>query len=265
MVMQRITTEAGVEIAVEVTGVGPPLVLVAGAGGNCSTWDPVWPHLHSIRRSVRYDLRGCGTSEDRTTSAFRHADDLAAVLDHLGISRAAVVGVSMGGRIALDFALDHPGRADQLILISPNLAGWDWSTDWQRRWQQLTTAARDGLLDRVRDLWWRHPLFATARRDPAISARLRAEIAVDDCRAWLDADRETPPRQPHVERLTELTMSVLLITGCDDLDDFRVMAEILEAMVADTRRVDLPGTGHLAHLERPAETVRAITAFLTET
>lgn len=62
-----------------------------------------------------------------------------------------------------------------------------------------------------------------------------------------------------------LTMPVLLITGRDDLNDFRVMAEILAAMVADTRRVDLPGTGHLAHLERPAETIHAITAFLGET
>lgn len=111
------------------------------------------------------------------------------MLDGLGIERAAVAGVSMGGRIALDFALDHPGRADPLILISPNLADWDWSPDWQRRWQQLTAAADAGPLDRARDLWWHHPLFATARRDPAVAARLKAHIADDNCRAWLEADR----------------------------------------------------------------------------
>jgi 2-succinyl-6-hydroxy-2,4-cyclohexadiene-1-carboxylate synthase len=265
VVARQITIAADVDLSVEVVGVGAPLVLIAGAEGNSSTWDPVWPHLSSIRRCVRYDLRGCGESRDQTSGAFRHATDLAVLLDRLGIERATVAGVSMGGRIALDFALDHPDRSDRLILISPNLAGWDWSLDWQQRWLQISTVARDGLLDRARDLWLHHPLFTTARRNPALAARLRAEIAADNCRAWLDADRETPPQQPHVERLTELTVPVLLITGHDDLNDFRVMAEILVAMVGDICRVDLDGTGHLAHLERPVETIHAITTFLTET
>lgn len=171
----------------------------------------------------------------------------------------------MGGRIALDFALDHPGRIDRLVLISPNVAGWDWSPEWEHHWRQLTTAAHEGMLDRARDLWWRHPLFATARRDPTLAARLRADIAADNCRAWLDADRETPPQQPHVERLAELTVPVLLITGSDDLNDLRVIAEILTAMVADLRRVDLTDTGHLTHWERPADTIHAIVTFLSDT
>jgi 2-succinyl-6-hydroxy-2,4-cyclohexadiene-1-carboxylate synthase len=124
--------------------------------------------------------------------------------------------------------------------------------------------ARGGDLDRARELWFDHPLFATTRRSATLAATLRATIATDTCRVWLDADRETPPPQPHVECLGELAMPVLLITGTDDLEDFRVIAEVVAALVADVRRVDVPGAGHLVHWERPDDTAAAITAFLTE-
>jgi 2-succinyl-6-hydroxy-2,4-cyclohexadiene-1-carboxylate synthase len=189
---------------------------------------------------------------------------LAALLDGLGISRTALTGASMGGRIAVDFALAYPDRVDRLVLISPGLADWDWSDTWRAHWLELSRTARSGDLERTRDLWFHHPLFATARRDPGTAARLRAAIATDACRVWVDADRETAPARPHIERLPELAMPVLLITGADDVQDFRVIAEIVAAMVPDVRRVDLPDTGHLAQLERPAQTAAEIRAFLAE-
>ncbi|HSA52219.1 MAG TPA: alpha/beta hydrolase [Yinghuangia sp.] len=260
----RITAAPDVELWAEEAGDGSPLVLVPGAGGEHSTWDGLWSELTKQNRCVRYDLRGCGASQDPSTAPFRHADDLAALLDGLGIDRATVAGVSMGGRIAVDFALAYPQRVDRLVLISPGLAGWDWSTPWRMRWQELHEAAHGGDLDRTRDLWFRHPLFATARRTPEAAARLRAAIAKDACRVWLDADREIPPPRPHVESLGEVAVPVLLVTGTDDLEDFRVIAEVVAAMAANVRRVDVPDAGHLVHLERPAETAAAVTAFLAE-
>ncbi|MFD3459077.1 alpha/beta fold hydrolase [Nocardia fluminea] len=261
--VHRVSPTAGVELWAEVAGEGSPHVLVPGAGGDHSTWDPMWPQLTATHHCVRYDLRGCGASVDRTTAGFRHADDLAALLDGLGISRTALTGVSMGGRIAVDFALSYPDRVDRLVLISPGLADWDWSDTWRAHWLELSRTARSGDLERTRDMWFHHPLFATARRDPAMTARLWATIAADTCRVWVDADREIPPARPHIEALPYLTMPVLLITGADDVQDFRVIAEIITAMVPDVRRLDLPNTGHLAHLERPAATAAEIRSFLS--
>lgn len=261
----RITVAEGVALSAEVAGAGSPLVLVPGAGGDRATWDDLWPTLTARHHCVRYDLRGCGESEDRTVETFRHADDLAALLDGLGLERVSVAGVSMGGRIAVDFALSHPDRVDRLVLISPNLAGWDWSESWRARWRELTRTAVDGDLDAARKLWFRHPLFEPARRDPELAARLWTAIAADTCRVWLDADRETPPDRPHVESLGELGMPVLLITGERDVEDLRLIAEIVTAMVPGLRRVDLPDTGHLPHVERPAETAAEMVAFLDAT
>lgn len=257
-----IEVEPGVRIAVEIAGDGPPLILIPGAGGDRATWDALWSRLATGRRCVRYDLRGCGESEDSTATGFRHVDDLVAVLDELGIDRADIVGVSMGGRIAIDFALEHPDRVGRVVLLSPGLADWDWSPEWQRRWAEIARAARSGQLDRARRLWYLHPLFATARRDPELAQTLRNSIATDNCGSWLDADRERGPRRSPMERLAELGAATLLITGADDLEDFRVIAAILEAAVPEMVRRDLPHTGHLVHLERPRETGDAVAAFL---
>lgn len=263
--MHRITTQVGVTISAETSGDGPPLVLIPGAGGTRSTWDPLWESLTGAHRCTRYDLRGCGASTDSTTGRFRHADDLVAVLDRLGIDRASMAGVSMGGRTALDLALTRPDRVDRLVLISPGLAGWEWSPAWRRHWRELTRAARAGRLDETRERWFHHPLFTTTRRDPVLAARLRADIAADTCRVWLDDDREDPPPRPHVETLDRLTVPVLLITGANDLADFRMIAQIITAMVTDVRWVDLPDTGHLVPLERPDAAAHAITTFLADT
>lgn len=259
----RIAAAPGVELWVEVEGCCEPLVLVPGAGGSAATWDRLWPPLTAARTCVRYDLRGAGRSSDRSCGAFSHTDDLLALFDALELRRASLMGVSMGGRVSLDFALAHPDRVDRLVLISPGLAGWDWSDDWRARWDELVATARSGDLPRARELWFAHPLFATARRDPALAAELRAAICADPGREWLE-DREAPCERPHVERLGELAPETLLLSGAEDLEDFRVIADALEAMAPRLRRRDLAGAGHLLQLERPAEIAAEVLAFLAE-
>jgi 2-succinyl-6-hydroxy-2,4-cyclohexadiene-1-carboxylate synthase len=259
--IRRITAAPGVELWAEIAGEGAPLALVAGAGGGHATWDRLWPALTAAHRCIRYDLRGCGASTDLSSGLFSHTDDLLALLDGLGLERASVMGVSMGGRIALDFALAHPDRVERLVLVSPGLAGWDWSEAWNARRRALVETARSDL-DGARELWFGDPLFATTRRDPVLAAELRAEIAADPGREWLEIAREAPCERPHIERLVELSTPVLLMTGAEDLEDFRVIAEALEGMVADLRRLDYPGAGHLTHMERAAEVAAETRAFL---
>ncbi len=99
---------------------GTPLVLVMGMGGSCQGWLPLQvPEFSQRRRTVIFDHRGVGGSEDPggefTTADL--ADDLAGLLDALGIERADVLGAFMGGMAAQEFALRHPERLDRLVLV----------------------------------------------------------------------------------------------------------------------------------------------------
>lgn len=110
----------GVDLYYEVEGEGPPLVLVNGLGANLVYWAPVVSRLKARHTVVTYDHRGAGRSDTPPGpySIARLTDDLIGLLDALAISRAIIVGHSMGGYVAMQTAAHHPARVDRLVLYS---------------------------------------------------------------------------------------------------------------------------------------------------
>ncbi len=251
---------AGVNFHVQQGDASPRAVFLHGFGGDLHGWDAVWPVLGATLPALRYDLRGHGESRGGEEEPYRHADDLLAILDALGLQQVDLVGVSMGGSIAVDFALDHPHRVRALVLISPGLVAWEWSEQWLARWQPLVEQARAGRLDEARRMWWQHPLFATTRDSPAGPALHDMIMRFSGVQWVSDSQR---PLLPDVERLHTLQAPTLLLTGQCDLADFRLIADVIEAGVSGpVQRVDMPGAGHLLQLEQPGPCARHSLAFL---
>jgi pimeloyl-ACP methyl ester carboxylesterase len=251
-----------VETQGEGEGEGEAVLLLHGFAGDRRLWDGFGSELAQKRRVIRYDLRGFGESVDLDQRPFRHARDLAALLDALRIDRCALVGVSMGGAIALNFALDHPERVRRLALVSPGIVAWEWSEEWRSAWRPIVDAARAGNLAAARELWWRHPLFDTTRADPQAAAKLRESIDAYSGSHWAHGDNEEPA-MPDVDRLGLLTPETLLLTGTADLTDFRLIADLIEAVSPNVRRIEYDGAGHMLHLERPETFAADMRAFLT--
>jgi 3-oxoadipate enol-lactonase len=117
----------GTRLYFEVTGaateLGPPLVLIPETGTDRRIWGDQVAAFAERYRVVRYDLRGWGRSP-RRMGIYRHTEDLAGLLDWLGIERAALVGLGHGADIALELALDRPERVAALVLVEPFLSGW---------------------------------------------------------------------------------------------------------------------------------------------
>ena len=261
MIDHRVLDVPGARLAVETEGVGADVLLLHGFAGDRSLWDWIWPRLVQDRRAIRYDLRGFGESVEPGNAPFRHADDLAAVLDALRIDRCALVGVSMGGGIALNFALDHPDRVERLALVSPGLVAWEWSGEWRSAWGRIVRAAQGGDLGEARELWWRHPLFDTTRKVRSAALKLRASLDAYSGRHWAHGDNEAPAL-PDVDRIGLLTSQTLLLTGAADLPDFRLIAGVIEAMAPEVTRIDYEGAGHMLHLERPERFAADLMRFL---
>lgn len=242
----------------EARGERPATIFLHGFGGSLEDWQPVWDRLPDSMAAIRYDLRGFGRSRAEP-EPFSHADDLLALLDARGIARANLVGLSMGGSVAVQFALNHPERVNRLVLIGPDLMGWDWSDDWRARWRAIVTQARCGNMDTARQLWAEHPLFETTRNGPAASLLL-ASISRYSGREWV-ADHQRPVL-PDVDRLPLLAPPTLLLSGIRDLPDFRLIADLLAGAATSVRRVDFDDCGHLLTLEAPERCARAIADFL---
>lgn len=242
-------------------GSGVPLVLLHGFGGSRRDWDTVVAALPASQPLVAYDQRGFGGSDAAAGQAYAHAEDLLALLDALEIAQADLCGLSLGGSTALTFALDHPHRVRRLVLASPLMAGWSWSADWIERWKAIGRAARAGNIAQARDLWWDHPLFETTRASAA-APRLRAAIAAFHGHQWVRDDHR--PALPDVERLRDLAVPTLLLTGEYDTEDFRRIAAAIAADAPRVTRIDHAGAGHLLNLEIPETIAAEIAIFVLE-
>lgn len=244
----RLIPTVGCDIHVLVEGEGPATLFVHGFGGDLHGWDRLCGPLACERRVIRPDLRGFGRSVTHEDAPFHHADDLAALLDALDVDRCDLVGLSMGGAISISFAIDRPDRVRSLSLLSPGLAGWDWSQHWRDLWRPLVTAAREGDMDGARRLWLDHPMFASARGTAAFDL-FAAEVARFAGDQWR-ADRQAPAL-PDIDRLHGLTMPLLLLTGGQDMAEMRLIADLIAATVPDVTRYDRRDLGHMIHLEDP--------------
>jgi pimeloyl-ACP methyl ester carboxylesterase len=258
MAQTRIVRTRGADLTVEVRDGASPVVLVHGFGGSLASWDRLCALLPPDRGCIRYDLRGFGASTALDDAPFHHADDLLDLLDSLGIARCDLVGVSMGGAIALNFALDRPGRLRSLALLSPGLTAWEWSAEWMARWRPIVAAARAGDIDGARALWLAHPLFAPALEGPAAAA-LRDEVSRFSGREWV-RDRQSPAL-PDLDRLHTLACPALLLTGGRDVAEFRLIADLIASGAPAVERRDCAGAGHLVHLEAPAWCAGHLEAF----
>ncbi|MEV1172591.1 alpha/beta hydrolase [Nonomuraea sp. NPDC049784] len=276
-----------VKIAYEEAGPAAPagtVVLVHGSAADMRLWEHQFQALPERYRVIRYDGRGYGRSGDAEGEVCHH-EDLLAVMDALGVERAALVGSSMGGAYATEAALAAPSRVVALALISSGLAGHQWPQEMldQARERVHTSVPADrlaryraGTADHVdpadvRAMAEAHTLWQTAGPDRGrddLSEEVW-EAAVEMCRlvferSWTgprSTERHLTP--PAATRLHEINAPTLVINGLSDVPGIQEMSGLLAKGIPAAERLDLPGTGHLPPLERPEEVTAALTTFLS--
>jgi len=233
------------------------VVLLHGFSGTARAWDRVLARLDSERyRPVALDLRGHGAAGDRRPVTFA-----ACIEDVLGAAppRFALAGYSMGGRIALALALDHPGRVDRLVLVSASPGIVDAADRSQRRRDDDWLAERlegQGIEAFARD-WESQPLFAGQPEEVVAEARAdRLRNRVPGLAAALRG-LGTGAMDPMWDRLGELSMPVVVVVGERD-ERFRDIGARMVAGVERGRLVVVAGAGHAVHLEAPAAVADAI-------
>jgi len=253
----------GTRLYYETAGAGEPVVLLHAFTLDARMWDEHFDALAARYRVIRYDARGFGRSDvPRAGEPYSHADDLAALLERLGERDAHVVGASMGARFAVDLALVRPARVRSLALLGAVVGGWPWSRQWLESYAPVVRAARAGDVAAAKRAWLAHEIFAPAREQPALAARLERMVA--DYSGWhfLNADPERAVAPAAVSQLGRVRAPTLVVVGERDLPDFRLMAERVARGVADARQVAIARAGHLAGMEAPARVRELLEAFL---
>lgn len=253
----------GTRLYYEAAGSGDALVLVHAFMLDTRMWDEQFNVLARRYRVIRYDARGFGRSAlPQTNVPYSHADDLQALLRTQNINRAHLVGASMGGHFAIDFALSYPERCRSLSLIDSVIGGWQWSPQWLASYAPIIHAAERGDIAGAKAAWLAHPIFNSVRTRN--TAYIRVKQMVNDYSGWhfTHADPVRALNPPALGRLAQLRAPMLNITGTKDLPEFQRMAQRIER---DThaRRSVINGAGHLASLEAPQPVNRVLDDFLS--
>jgi 3-oxoadipate enol-lactonase len=259
---QRLTVN-GVNLAVEVRGEGPAILFVHGYPLDRTIWRDQIDSLEGYRR-IAPDLRGMGQSDapDLGYGMGIYADDLAALLDALGINEVVLCGHSMGGYVIFEFLRRWRHRVRALILMDTRAEAE--STEGRRARDAAAATARDGGAGAVGGAMLPKMLApGSEERAPELVDRVRRMMAATPVAGMIGALAAMRDRHDSTGLLPTLAhLPTLVLVGEEDAHAAPDVARRMAALIPGARLVVIPGAGHLPPVERPSETTAEIREFL---
>ena len=253
----------GARIHYEREGQGLPVIFLHAAVADSRMW---WPQMRAFAKHfdcIAADLRGFGKSELPAEHWLPIADVLA-LIDHLDLKPAHIVGCSIGGGMAIDFALEHAERISKLVLVGPGVGGTNFPAKYPELIAEMEAAEKSGdqraIVEADARFWLDGP------RRPAGYVKDPIRKLFFEMDSNFDSDFESAPIDkidpPAVERLHEITAPTLVVVGDEDMPPVFDAVELLMEKVPHARKAVIHDAAHLPNLEHPDEFNRIVLEFL---
>jgi pimeloyl-ACP methyl ester carboxylesterase len=266
-----LTEIEGVNIYYEDEGEGRPIMMIHGFSADLSSWDEQAPALLKGYRVVRYDCRGHGRSGCPADPAAYSQEILVrealGLMDELGLEKAYVCGLSMGGNVALHLAFNHPHRVEAVIAACTG-SGSSAEDGFIERFEAIAGVLDEGKLELFADLLLSAPSFSTfTRLRPDLVQSQREQLMRNDPGGLANTIRGVQMKRPSImsleEKLKRLEAPVLILVGEEDMP-CSGPAKFMNQHIPRSRLVVFPETGHILNLERPADFNREVMDFLSD-
>jgi pimeloyl-ACP methyl ester carboxylesterase len=271
--MPFLTTDDGVKLFYEETGSGTPVVFVHEFAGDIRSWEPQVRYLSRRYRCIAFNARGWPPSQVppdvASYSQARARDDIRAVLDHLAIDKAHVVGLSMGGFATLHFGLAYPDRARSLLVAG---AGYGAEREAREKFRNEAVAIagrleRDGMAVFAETYAYGPTRVQFENKDPRGFAEFKALLAEHSAEGsantQLGVQRERPSIFDLGEGLAKLTVPMLVVTGDEDWPCL-APGMFIKRTCPSAALLVVPNTGHAVNIEEPGAFNAALADFLAQ-
>jgi 3-oxoadipate enol-lactonase len=258
----------GVRLYYEALGQGEPLILLHGGGLNCRMWDEQFEVFARHYRVIRYDARGSGKSDMPTAGeSYSHSEDLYALLQFLGLKQVYLMGLSLGGRISIDFALEHPEMVKALVLVAAGMSGYEFADlpAYAEVWKAFDAGNMAQAAEIMTQIWADGP----NRTPDQMDARVRERVVQMNLDTFSRPQpqpraewREAEP--PAISRLPEIQAPTFILVGDQDQQDILVIADLLKRQLAQAELVVIPGVAHMVSMEQPEHLNQLTLDFLAK-
>ena len=251
----------------ETAGDGMPLVMIHAGVADSRQWNNEFAFFAQSRRVLRYDMRGFGKSES-VEGEFSPMGDLVALLETLKVNEPLVLmGCSMGGGLAMDFALSYPTRARALIMVDSGPSGLELDIPPLPKYAEAEQAFKAGDLERVAEIETQIWFDGMGRTPEQVNQPMRKLLYEMDLKALDYEVRRLGKRLPNTQipafsRLAELKIPVLVIVGTHDTPYTLAAADYMLEKLPSARKVTIEDAAHLPNMDQPHEFQVIIKDFL---
>ena len=252
----------------EVAGVGTSLVMVHAGVADSRQWNNEFAYFSQSNQVIRYDMRGYGKSEP-VNGEFSHMSDLVSLLYALGIHEPIfIIGCSMGGSLALDFALTYPSRAKALVLVDSGPSGLELDVPAPSKFADAEKAFESGDLDLLAEIETQIWFDGTGRTPEQVNPTMRKLLFGMNRLALSHEAKGLGKRLPNTEtpafdRLESLNIPVLIIVGSHDTPYILAAADYMKEKVKFANKIIIEDAAHLPNMDQPQEFQRVVEKFLS--
>ncbi|MGM0843399.1 MAG: alpha/beta fold hydrolase [Bacillota bacterium] len=257
----------GTEIYYEVKGNGVPLLLLHGMPLDSRMWDDQFENLALKFKVIRFDFPGCGQSGVHDDD-YSFTDDIKSLLDSLEVKKAALLGFSVGGQIAIDFSLEYPEYVNSLILVSSGLPGWVKTDPYRVKFnKELSSLYELGKLqdaiDHMASGWVIGPTRLRESVSPEVFEKFKI-MAAHNLSKEKGKGKLIFPAFKAIEEVQKIQQPVLLLTSEHDFPMFSDIADFLHQTIAGSILVRIPQTAHMIIMEEPFTFNELVSNFLND-
>ena len=255
------------KIYYETAGKGIPLVMIHAGVADSRQWNNEFTAFAQSYQVIRYDMRGYGKSEP-VEGEFSHMSDLASLLDALEIHDSAVLmGCSMGGGLAMDFALTYPARARALIMVDSGPSGLELDVATPSKFAEAEKAFEAGNLDLVAEIETQIWFDGMDRTPEQVNPAMRGLLYQMDRLALSHEVRQLGKRLPNsptpaFDRLGDLDIPVLVIVGAHDTAYILAAADYMIDKIRSAKKAIIEDAAHLPNMDQPHEFQEIVKDFL---
>ncbi|MFS8159401.1 MAG: alpha/beta fold hydrolase [Candidatus Roizmanbacteria bacterium] len=255
-------TIEGSQIYYESSGKGEPLIFIHADTLDLRQWKRQVDYFSNHYKVIAFDIRGFGKSDIPHSKEYSFAGDLHYLMNELRVNKAHIVGLSLGGAIAIDFALIHPDMLLSLTLADSGIEGDTFAQRFLDEISKIIIVAKEGDLDLARRKWLNLDILSFSRTIPDVWREVKQMVTDTSCYRWFGQNQPVTQTPDAANRLHEIKVPTLILVGEYDIDDFQRKSKLLNDNISGSKFATISMAGHLSNMDNPVRFNEELSVFL---